>query len=101
MTSQVIFKLDKTLKAQAMKKAQKEGVALSAVLKLATKAFVDGELNVGLVTEEKFNAKTARDIRQAIKDLKEGKNLSPVFHSAEEMINYLDGVAKSKRKQKV
>ena len=89
MTTQVIFKIDKKLKAQAMKKAQKEGLPFGVVLKLATKAFVDGNLNVGLVKEERFNAKTAREIDQAIKDIKAGRNLSPVFTSAKEMDEHL------------
>jgi len=89
MTTQVIFKLDKTLKAQAMKRAQNEGVALSAVLKMATKAFVAGDLRIGLVREEKFNAKTRKELDQALKDIKAGKNLSPRFSNAEDAISYL------------
>lgn len=89
MTSQVIFKLDKQLKEQAMKKAQKEGIAFSSILKMATKAFVDGALNVGLVAEESFNAKTHKEINQALKDIKSGKNLSPRFKTADAAIAYL------------
>ena len=89
MTTQVIFKLDKKLKDKAMRKAQTEGVALSSILKMATKAFVEGELNVGLVREERFNAKTRKEIDQALKDIKSGKNLSPTFDNAKDAINYL------------
>lgn len=90
MTTQVIFKIDKKLKDQAMKKAQSEGIAFASVLKMATKAFVDGDLRMGLVQEEKFNARTAREIKQALKDIKAGKHLSPTFKTVDEMMRYLE-----------
>jgi len=40
--------------------------------------------------EERFNAKTAREIRAAIKDIKAGRNLSPAFSTVEEMRAWLD-----------
>lgn len=89
MVSQVIFKIDKKLKREALKKAQKEGMAFSTVLKLATKAYVEGELGITLEKPEKFNAATRRELRQAMKDIRAGKNLSPAFESAEDAIKYL------------
>lgn len=97
MTTQVIFKIDKKLKDQAMKKAQNEGIALASVLKLATKAFVSGDLNVALVEKEEFNAKTRRGIEAAIKDIEAGKNLSPKFDNAKEAIAYLKKAVKHER----
>ena len=89
MTTQVIFKIDKKLKKRAMREAKNKGIALSDVLKMATKAFADGELNVGLVREEKFNAKTRKEIESALRDIKAGRNLSPSFDNAKDAINYL------------
>lgn len=89
MTTQVTFKIDKKLKDLAMKKAQNEGLPFGALLKLATKAFVEGTLDIGLVKREEFNAKTRRDINKALKDLKEGKNFSPGFTNAKDAIAYL------------
>ncbi len=89
MTTQVIFKIDSKLKEQAMKKAQKEGVAFSSVLQHATKAFVEGKLNVELVAHPPFNARTKKIIDQALKEIKEGKNLSPAFDNAKDAIAYL------------
>jgi len=40
--------------------------------------------------EEHFNAKTAREIREAIKDIKAGRNLSPAFSTVAEMRAYLE-----------
>jgi hypothetical protein len=88
MTSQVIFTVDTKLKQRAMKKAQREGLPFAAILKLATKAYVEGSFDVGIV-DPPFNAKTKREITQALKDIEEGKNLSPVFTTTEEAIAYL------------
>lgn len=89
MTTQVIFKIDKKLKDQAMKKAQTEGIAFASVLKLATKAFVAGDLDVELIAQPKLNAKTRRELIRASKDIKEGKNLVGPFDNAEDAIAYL------------
>ncbi len=90
MNTQVIFKIDKKLKDKAMKKARGEGLPLASVLKLATQAYVDGHLDVSLAPPEEFNAKTRREIAQALKDIKAGKNLSPRFKTAKEIIDYLN-----------
>ena len=92
MTTQVIFTIDKKLKYEAMKKARSFGLPFSSVLNLATRAFVDGDINIGVVEAPRFNDKTAREIRSALKDIKTGKNLSPRFSSAEEMDKFLDSL---------
>lgn len=89
MTTQVIFKIDKKLKDQAMRKAKDEGIAFSSVLKLATKAFVENQINIGLVGEEVFNKKTRRELEKISKDIKLGKNLSSKFKTVEEIKKYL------------
>jgi len=89
MTSQVIFKIDKKLKDQAMKKAKHEGMPFAYILKRATEAYVQGELEMELVARPKLNAKTRRELKEAIKDIRAGKNLSPAFKTAEEMRKYL------------
>ena len=89
MTTQVIFKIDKKLKDQAMKKAQSEGLPFEMVLKLATKAFVEGNLGIGLISNESFNLATGKMINKTLKDIKEGKNLSSGFINAKEVIAYL------------
>ena len=69
MVEQVIFKIDKKLKEQAMKKAKREGIAFSAVLKSATQAYVEDEFEVGLVYKPSF----VKAMRQSQKDVKEGR----------------------------
>ena len=39
--------------------------------------------------EEKLNAKTRRLLMRALKDIKEGKNMSPAFDNVEDAIAYL------------
>ena len=89
MTSQVIFKVDRKLKAQALKKARKEGIAFASVLKLATKAYVNGALEVQLVAQPKLNAKTRRELLGISNEIRQGKNLSPAFENATDAIAYL------------
>ncbi len=89
MTSEVVFKIDKRLKEKAIKKAQDEGLPFTAVLTLATHAYVNGDLDVRLVRQPRLNAKTRRELLKISKDIREGKNLSPLFDNAEQAIAYL------------
>lgn len=52
MVTQIVFKADKALKDEAMKKAQYEGVTLKAVLYNALKLYTEGKLNFGLQIRE-------------------------------------------------
>lgn len=89
MNSQIIFKIDKKLKKQAMNKAQNEGIAFATILKLATKSYIAGHLTLGLVGSEKFNATAGKEIKGALKDIARGKNLSRGFSSAKEAAKFL------------
>lgn len=51
MTNQIIFNIDSDIKARAMKRAKREGVPFSVVLKLATKAFAEGQFSIGITDE--------------------------------------------------
>lgn len=93
MTTQVIFNLDKKLKEKAQKKAKADGLSFSDILQMSTRAYVQGKFEPQMVqTEEKFNAETRKEIEAAIKDIKAGKNLSPIFTSTKEMDDYLDSL---------
>lgn len=89
MNSQVIFKINKKLKNQAMTKAQNEGIAFATILKLATKSYVAGHLTLGLVGSKKFNAIAGKEISGALSDISQGKNVSTGFSSAKEAIKFL------------
>ena len=51
MTTQVVFNIDPKVKARAMERAKREGIPLAAVLKLAAKAFAEGQFSIGIVDE--------------------------------------------------
>jgi len=94
MTSQVVFNIDAKLKEKAMRRARKAGMPFSSVLKLTTQAYADGRLNIGLVEPERFNAKTRKEIEEALEDAKHGRNISPAFDSDDikGMDAYLDSL---------
>ena len=89
MTTQVIFTIDRKLKKEAMRKARSFGLPFSSVLNLATRAFVDGHINVEMVEAKPFNLKTRRKLTRILKDIEQGKNLVGPFNSAEEMMKSL------------
>ncbi|MDO8552306.1 MAG: hypothetical protein Q7S01_02115 [bacterium] len=51
MTTQVVFNIDSKVKARAMERAKREGIPFASVLKLATKAFAEGQFSIGIVDE--------------------------------------------------
>lgn len=89
MINKVIFTIDSQIKEHAMKQARRDGVPFSTVLKLAAKAYADGKLRLTVSDVPSFNETTRKEIEQALKDIKKGKNLSPAFTSAEDAIVYL------------
>lgn len=89
MTTQIIFNIDQTLKDRAMKKARGEGMPFASVLKLATRAYVEGQLDIGIVSAQPFNSKTHQEIVRALEDIKSRKGLSPRFKNAREAMAYL------------
>ena len=92
MTTQVIFTIDKRLKKEAMKKARSFGLPFSSVLNLATRAFVDGKINIGVVDNPPLNDKTRRELVKISKDIKAGKNLFGPFNSSKKMDEFLNSL---------
>ena len=91
----VIIKIDKRLKEAAQKRASKEGFSLSDVFNFAARSFVRRDSTIEFVTRPQLNAKTRRELLEASKDIKEGKNLSPTFSNAKDAVAYLKNYAKS------
>jgi hypothetical protein len=87
----IIFKIDKKLKEKAQRQAKKGGFSLTDYYKNMTIPLAEGKVTMGIIPtrEEKFNAKTARELRQALKDIKKGKNIEGPFHSVEEFMKGL------------
>ena len=82
MTSQVVFKIDSKLKRAAQSQAKASGLTLSEWYKQATEFFLTGP--------EIPNAKTARSLKSALKDVKLGRNFSPSFDNIDDMIAHLE-----------
>jgi antitoxin component of RelBE/YafQ-DinJ toxin-antitoxin module len=87
MTTRVIFNADPKIKARAMANAKKQGITISDYLNFALAEFADGEKKVAIV--ETLNARTLKSFRQAKKDYKAGKNISPAFTNAKDAIAWL------------
>ena len=72
-----------------MAKVRLEGIPFASVLKLATKSFVEGSLDVQMVSRPVLNDKTRKMLDSALKNIKAGKNLSPGFDNAKDASAYL------------
>ena len=92
MTTQVIFTIDKGLKEKAMRKARSFGLPFSSVLNLATRAFVDGKMNVEIVENPILNNKTRHELIKISRDNKDGKNLFGPFDSGKKMDKFLNSL---------
>lgn len=93
MTTQVIFRIDPKIKAQAQKKAKNSGLTFSDILQMATYAYVRDDFEPVLMRkEERLNLKTHRELIKISNDIKKGKNLSGPFYSAQEMDKFLDSL---------
>ena len=88
MTTQVVFKVDPKVKAKAMKRAKREGIPFAVVLKLLSRAFAEGRLSIDVTKPERFNAKTEKELKTALRDIEKGKNIVS-FKNAKEMDEYL------------
>ena len=63
MTTQIMFKIEKKLKKAAQKKAKKSGITLSDFYQSATRSFVEGQLDVGLITnQENWHSKSKKNL---------------------------------------
>jgi len=86
----VTIKIDKKIKKVAQEQAKRQGISVASLFaSKITTFFTPTYSNNDYRPDEKFNAKTAREIRQALKEIKQGKGLSPGFDNARDAINYL------------
>lgn len=90
MTTQIAFKIKEDVKKAAMKRANTEGITLSAFLKMAVKSFADGRFKLDITdNSEVFNEFTRKELLEIDKDIKANRNLSPSFNNAKDAIKYL------------
>ena len=89
MITTLIFKTDKKLKEEAQKVASEMGLPLSAYLNEQLRKLVVTR-QATFRAPEIPNKKTAKFLRQAIKDADAGKNMAGPFKTVEEMDKWLD-----------
>ena len=92
-TTVINIKTDKVLKKDAQKMAKNFGLPLSAIVNAYLREFVR-EKRIVFSEPPTPNAKTRKILDQALKDIKEGKNLVGPFESAEDMDKFLDSLEK-------
>ena len=71
-----------------MKRAKLVGIPFASYLRQATEDFAEGKKKMGIVPVEKFNAKTAKELRASLRDIEKGKNIIS-FKTQKDMDEYL------------
>jgi addiction module RelB/DinJ family antitoxin len=84
-------KTDKKVKDEARRVAAELGIPLSTVVNAYLKEFIR-EKAVHLSIAPSMSPRLEKLLAGVEKDIKEGKNLSPVFSSAEKAIDYLENL---------
>ena len=86
----VTIKIDKEVKKVAQKQARREGVSLANLFaSRITTFFTSTYLNNDFEPKEQLNAKTREMLVKEMKEIREGKNMSPGFDDVEDAIAYL------------
>lgn len=88
MKTTIILKADKEVKENAQKLAKELGLNLSAIINANLKQFIRSR-SVYFSVMPKMTPELEKLIGQARKDYKAKKNISPVFDSIQEALNYL------------
>ena len=90
MKTVINVKTDKVTKERAQRLAKEIGLPLSTVVNAYLKQFLV-EKEVRFAAPRRMSKKLERTLAKVEKDIKTGRNISPVFSSAEEIDAYLDG----------
>ena len=91
MKTMINIKTDKSIKIEAQKVAKELGLPLGTVLNAYLREFIRTK-KASFSILPKMTPRLEKLISQVEKDIKAGRNLSPVFTSAEEMDEYLDNL---------
>ena len=90
MKTLINIRTDPEVKRRAQKAAKAIGIPLSTIINAYLKQF-SREQRVDFALPLRPNKKTAKLLRQADEDYKKGRNISPVFETADDAIAYLHG----------
>ncbi|MDE1975218.1 MAG: type II toxin-antitoxin system RelB/DinJ family antitoxin [Patescibacteria group bacterium] len=85
MKTIINVKTEKDLKEQAVSTARDMGIPLSTAINVFLRQFV-ADRRIVLDAPLKPSKRLEKMLRQAERDLKTGRNLSPIFHSVKELM---------------
>ena len=88
MKTVINIKIDKGIKEKAQKVAKDLGIPLGTVIKNYLNDFIEEE-RVVFANHPTPNTQTRKRLNAALKDVREGKNLSPILNNAQAAIDYL------------
>ena len=91
MKTMINIKTDTKLKAEAQKVAKELGLPLGTVLNGYLRDFIQTK-KVSFSVPYQMTPQLEKKLSRIEKDIKLGRNLSPVFTSGEEMDEYLDNL---------
>ena len=83
------IKIDKTLKQQAQELAKSIGLPMSTVIATGLKEFVRTQ-SITLSAAPRFSPDVEEELDKRLKDIAEGKNLSPTFTNIEDARSWLE-----------
>ncbi len=90
-TTMINIKTDKEVKEEAQKLAKELGLTLSAIMTASLKQFIRTK-SVSFSVEPRMTPYLEGILDEVEKDIKNKKNLSPVFTSGKDMDDYLFGL---------
>ncbi len=91
MKTMINIKADKDVKESAQKIAEELGLSLSAIINASLKQFIRSK-KITFSIMPQMTPALENLIEKVEKDIRKGKNMSPVFSSAKEMDDYLDSL---------
>lgn len=91
MKIMINIRADREVKEKAQMVARDLGLPLSTIINAYLRQFIRNK-EVHFFIEGELKPSVKRRLDRLHRDVKEGKNLSPVFHGAKEMDAYLDSL---------
>jgi len=89
MKTVINIKADKEVKKKAQMVAQELGLPLSTIINAYLRQFIRSK-EAHFFIEGKLKPSVKKRLDRLHKDVKDGKNLSPAFHSTKEAVGYLN-----------
>lgn len=90
-TTVMSVKTEKEIKEKAQKLAKKMGFPLGTLINAFLRQFIrDKAVNFSMEPTIPISKALEKELARIEKDIKEGKNSSPAFSKADDMIDYLD-----------